>query len=529
MSDPERNHSWLPLPTAHFMALAPLDVWVRVLFFPLAYIHPRYFLRLGWYLVSSTLATILTLPERIAVGLWMWFTPGQPQKMPGPVIVLGYYRSGTTHLQNLLACDPKLYSPRWIHALVPQGFVISWAFFRLFMIPFMSATRPMDEVEVGPEFPAEDQFGVNNWSAACPLIGKSLLPRLHGFYNRFHTLRHLTPSELNRWRDSQWGFVRKVAMVAGARRLVLKSPSHTAHVEELLEMFREVPDVKFIHISRDPQKVLQSNVRMHLAFQTVWNLQDGLPQTELENQLVEEYVETELDYLRVREKIPAEQLVELRIQDLRADPIGQLKELYAKLDLEFTPEFEQQVLEYLHANKDYKPNRHPEWNEEQQQRLAPKLEPLVTNFHHDQPTREKQPLPELPPASAQQQQAQTKAAGLSAAVGVGCGLLWLLLSGWGAPEAIAQWNRLVWPTSLAIGYTSLAIAKRGNPFLGYWAGGVTLLVLLAVGLAQAGLYMPDSVSFWGGLMQSLVNFPTIFWTVVAWFTAYLLATRSNFL
>src|SRR5262245_62023548 len=119
-----RLHNWPPaFPYPHFMGFAALDVWFRLLFSCPISIPPRYWLRLAFALVLSLLFTVLTLPERVLTGLWLkLWRPRNP--LPGPMIVLGYYRSGTTLLQYLLSRDPNLYAPHWAQAFAPQGFCL---------------------------------------------------------------------------------------------------------------------------------------------------------------------------------------------------------------------------------------------------------------------------------------------------------------------------------------------------------------------------------------------------------------------
>jgi hypothetical protein len=107
------------------MGFAPLDPWFRLLFRPRVVIPPRFWLRLAFALGLSALITLLTLPERMAAALYLRLSRRR-RPLPGPVIVLGYYRSGTTLLQYLLSCDPNLYAPHWGQAFAPQGWWLIW-------------------------------------------------------------------------------------------------------------------------------------------------------------------------------------------------------------------------------------------------------------------------------------------------------------------------------------------------------------------------------------------------------------------
>lgn len=520
----------LPLPTAHYMALAPLDVWVRLLFRPLARIGPKYWLRLFALLLSSTAATVVTLPERVGFWLWNKVFPVRREKLPGPVFVLGYYRSGTTHLHYLLECDPQMYTPNWVQMLAPQGFVGSWTFLRLFLIPFMSGQRPMDAMDVGPEFAAEDHFGVNNWSLTSTLPGKSVLPQAAAFYGRFNTLVGVTREERTRWNACQWGLIAKLSLLAGRRRLLLKSPSHTAHVPALLELLAGVPDAKFIHITRTPDKVLRSNVWMHKVFQRIWNLQDATPQTELEEQLAAEYLETEQSYLAARKLIPPGALAEMRLQDLHADPVHEMQRVYRELGLEWTPEFERNMLAYLDATRDFRPATHEEWTAEQQARLGPLLAPLEAAFDHRTPALPKNPPPRAPLDEswfARRRGNVAVAATLCAALAVG--LVW-----WGLvrafPQSYGAFDRLIWPTGLAAGFAACRTAGKGTTWLGALAAGAALAVLATVSTINVLQFHSEVHSVWQALataaIEASASFHTVFWAVLGLVSAYRLGSRT---
>ena len=59
-----------------------------------------------------------------------------------------------------------------------------------------------------------------------------------------------------------------------------------------------------------------------------------------------------------RDSIPADQLCELRYEDLVRDPIGQLRMIYEKLNLGDFDEVCAQMEAYAGAQKDYKTNKH---------------------------------------------------------------------------------------------------------------------------------------------------------------------------
>lgn len=464
------------------MGFAPLDVWYRLLTCPAVTIPPRFWVRLALALALSLVWTILTLPERLVTALWLRLTrPRQP--LPGPVIILGYYRSGTTLLQYLLGCDPHLYAPNWAQAFAPQGFCLSWFLLRWFVLPFVPRTRPQDNMAFGPVVPAEEDFALNNWALASTLPGRLVVPQAHAYFDRYHDLKDLTPAERARWDFCQLGFVRKLAALVGARRILLKTPAHTARIPALLEVYKHTTGPKFLYIARHPHAVFRSNVSMLKQLAEICGLQLPLDQEALEAYLLKEYVATEEEYQRTRTLIPPGDLFEMRLQDLQADPIGTMRQVYAQFGLPFTAEFEQAMLAYLHANVDYKPNKHHTWTPEQQDRFGATLQPLVTMGRHDQPAP---PRVELPPADPSRRPRQIRTGVLvGVIVATVVTLPYLALSSWLGGNVVG----FIWPCGVAIGVGVLrGAAAHGSRALGLVALLLTAASFLAVMSLAHALY-----------------------------------------
>lgn len=509
-----------PVPHLPFLAFAPLDAWYRLLFRPKARVPLRYVPRVVAGLFVSLLITVLTLPERCLVGLWLRLCRDK-RKIPGPVVILGYYRSGTTHLQFLLSRDPQLYSPRWTQALSPQGFAVSWSLLNWFLLPLFPDKRPQDNAAFGSDIPAEDDFALANGGLTSSLIGRHVLPRLRDHYDRYHDLTQLTPEERDRWRETESAFVHKIALLAGAARVLLKTPSHTAHVEELQSLFGD--DVRFIHISRKPDATYRSNLGLHQVLNDRYHLQDPLPEEEIERRVVAEYLATERRYLEAKEKISADHLAELRLEDLLADPVGEIKRLYAELNLPYSDEFEQRLLEYLDASKSYEPNKHQEKEAASTKRLLAELEPLRTTFRHDQPAIVRRDLPLARALQPAERRARLRrAVGRSLVAGLACLVPWLALV---ALTGI-QLDGLVWLAGIAVGLTAIRTARRGTLGLGTWGAGVTAVVGLLGFVATTGMTTaPAFADLVTQTWQRMEVVPVACWLVLGMLGAYRLGTR----
>lgn len=534
-----RRPAGIPLPYPHFMAFAPLDVWLRLL--ARARVSPRYWPRLAFALLSSALATVLTLPERLVLGVW------RPWRKPRPapaLIVLGYYRTGTTHLHYLLSCDPRMRTPVWCETLAPQGYALSWSFLRVFMIPFVSARRPQDDVAIGPDWPAEDDFALNNWALASSLPGRFVTPSHHDWYARFHDLAGLSEGERSRWEETQRAFVWKIASLGRGRRVLLKTPSHTARARALREMLG--PDARFIHISRDPAAVIRSNVSMAQRL-GVYNLEEPPAGDEVRRRIIAEYATTEAAYDRDRAAMPASVCTEVRYEDLVADPIGQLRSIYTALGIEWSDAFETRARGYLAEVRGYRAANQDDRGGERAIDAGPETEEqkvireLRARFGHDRPAVAAAPEPAgVTPAHAG---ARPWAGAVSAVIMmIIAGALWLAQA-WVLRD---RHDWLVWPAGVLIGWSAIRAARAGSAALGVWAGALTLVLYAAV--AGPGTFLsdyghrPDYAGWWRGerpwatwewyhirksAISGALSTANIFWLFMGVVTAYRFASRRR--
>jgi len=511
----------MPVPYLPFLGFAPLDVWWRLLTRPPVWIPIRYWPRVGLGLALSLVVTILTLPERFLLAVARWFR-GRRHRGPAPVFILGYYRSGTTHLQFLLDRDPHLYSPLWYQALSPHGFVVSWFLLRTFIAPFLGSKRPQDNVAFGADVPAEDDFALCAYDLVSCLPGRHIVPRERDFYDRYHDLTRLTPAERERFRYALLAFLARVQALAGGRRILLKSPSHTARVAELLDLFAdaESPPV-FIHISRKPEAVLRSNVGMQKDVNELTLLQDPPTDEEIEARSLAEYLATEEKYLAEKALIPPGRLAEIRLEDLQADPLGELQRVYRELNLPWTPEFEQGVLEYLEATRDFQPNKHPAPPPERAQAIAEKLAPLAHTFGHDRPAVPKRDVPAPSAETVARRTRQVAWSWLAGAATAGVVLvLWLALV-WAVPM---RHDRLAFVAGAAIGWVVYGVSPRGDWRRGLWSLGLMLATCLAAGMVTTMWLEPTADPLTTALAE-FANWRIAIWVALGALVAYRLPSR----
>ena len=282
--------------------------------------------------------------------------------VPPPLFILGVWRSGTTHLHNLLCQDDRFAWPNTYQAFFPHTFLCTEEWNARTLQRFMPSTRPMDNVRNGVEMPQEDEFAMAA-SGFSFLIGSMTFPRTDQYFRRFLSLRDATPEEIDAWKSCLMRFLQKLTFKYD-RPLVLKSPAHTSRIRLLLELF---PDAKFVNIHRHPHAVFQSSVHTAKKAMPYWTLQ---AHEQSVDQTFKDSAEIFDAFFEQRHLIPPENFCEIAYEQLDQNPIEQLRHVYETLDL---PDFnfvEPRIRDYTLSLKGYRKNSFPELSNDIRERLA---------------------------------------------------------------------------------------------------------------------------------------------------------------
>lgn len=348
-----------------------LRSWWRVLADDRIAIHPEYWPRALSTGISSIVNSFHARREQRMFGARIATT-----EVKSPIFILGHYRSGTTHLHNLLAIDPRLAFPDYYQVNFPHTFMTTgrWGRRLGFLAP---RKRPYDKVAVGLGVPAEDELALCVETLLSPHMGWHFPEQAHR-YRKYLTLRSAQPRERARWRRSLLDLARKLSLNHGGRTLVLKSPCHTARVPLILETF---PDARFVHIHRDPFRVFQSTHNMELRVGPLFQFQRR-DLSGLDDHILWRYRTMYEAFLEDRARIPEGRLTEIAYRDLVLDPVGVLRRVYRDLDL---PDFENarpRVERYLAELNGYETNVFPPLDARTRRRVAKEWGPLAAVWRY---------------------------------------------------------------------------------------------------------------------------------------------------
>jgi hypothetical protein len=307
----------------------------------------------------AALITLGTMPNSLTATLErLWYGSNLARtEVPAPLFILGTWRSGTTHLHNLFARDPRFAYPNLYQVTCPLTFLLSERATAWLIDRVTPKRRPQDNVKISVNEPQEEDF------AMCSLAGQANLmawafPRNSVFYDRYMTMELLSAEEIFRWKIGYLLFLRKLTYKY-RRPLVLKSPANTGRVRTLLELF---PDARFVHIHRNPYDVFRSTKHTMRTAGPWWQLQRiNFADDDAINTHVIEQVKTLYDsYFEQRALIPAGRLHDICYEDLEREPIEQIRATYKALHLADFEEVEKLLSDYVCSIADYKKNVLPE-------------------------------------------------------------------------------------------------------------------------------------------------------------------------
>jgi len=250
-----------------------------------------------------------------------------------PVVITGFFRTGTTFLHNVLAADPNNRVARAWELSYPLGRLgdplgdVAWRRAQAkFTFGFNQAAIPDQGVahHVTPDSYEEDFFLLENDMAVLTFwIGFAA-------YEYAHDMLDWDMTESYEFHKLQ---LKILNAQKSAKRWVLKCPWHIWNMDALMTVY---PDAQIIFTHRDIAKALASHCS--LSAKMASKLKRSLDVKELGSFWLE-YARIGLDRaMKSREKIPESQLYDVRLKDMMASPMTVLRDIYSHFDLEFTEE-----------------------------------------------------------------------------------------------------------------------------------------------------------------------------------------------
>ncbi len=297
---------------------------------------------------------------------------------PEPIFLLGFWRSGTTLLHNLFACDPQWGFVNTYQAALPDLFLAGQRRLRRKLESALPENRGIDNIPVDFAMPQEEEIALMCASGLSPYVSLNF-PRTAN-----ETLEYLFMGDgvdqriRERWRLEYTKLLKAASLHMEGKPLVLKSPSNTSRIAELLDLF---PDARFVYIQRNPYDTVRSYMHL-LRLMNGWHALQSIDFEELLQRQIRIYRRMAEAYLEQRKSIPDGRLIEIRYEELEQDKIGHMGLIYDALSLDGYDAFAPQLAEYVDSIADFQKN--PAHLSEQVIRLVNEHVPfLVDEYGYD--------------------------------------------------------------------------------------------------------------------------------------------------
>jgi hypothetical protein len=268
-------------------------------------------------------------------------------EIAAPFIVVGLPRSGTTHLVNLLAADPRRRAlpywesqepfPRRGDGPGPDG-----------VDP--RHTRARQEHESTLQLAPLTQNMHDRFPEAieeeCEVMDLDFCSYTLEWHARVPTWRdhYLTLDQ-----DRHYAYLRMIlqalTFLRGPRSWVLKCPQH---LENLGPLMRTFPDATVAFTHRDPVAVLQSAITM-LAYGDRMRRHEIAP-AELRDYWVDRIERLLRGLVRDRDLVPADQSIDVLFHEFMADDMAVVDHLYDVAGVELPARVRDRLSGYLEAN-----------------------------------------------------------------------------------------------------------------------------------------------------------------------------------
>jgi len=270
-----------------------------------------------------------------------------------PVFIVGFPRTGTTLLQNLLALEDgaralqfwELYTPVPVHddPAVDRRQRLRKAKEVLTVAKTVAPEMPIVH-DIKATTPEEDWVLMANTGAVMNNDLANGLVRWGDFLMRYDMT--------GPYRE----FRRMLQVMAHWKptgRFVLKCPEHLWFLDSLLEVF---PDACIVWPHRDPVSCIASYSSMISLTRRAWY--GRIHAEHIGFHITDRFLTGVARGMEVRERVGEDRFVDINFERLSRDPVGAIRDIHQHFDMRHDDETDRQVRHWLAQPREDKPGKH---------------------------------------------------------------------------------------------------------------------------------------------------------------------------
>lgn len=274
----------------------------------------------------------------------------------GPIFIVGHWRSGTTHLHNIMSADPRFGWVSFMQTVMPWDMLLqgNLPITRNLINRELPEKRGTDDVALSADSPQEEEWAIANLNELS-FFNCYYFPRKYEYhFRRGVLLENTTGKERANLEGAYERLIKSLNYVHDGKPLLLKNPSATARLPMLKRLF---PNAKFVHIVRNPYAVYASSLARYPRLMSAFSWQK-FTDVDFESHTFLAYESLMKRYLEDRGKIPAEDLIETSYEALVEDPLGEVSKIYDKFNIPLNEDSLSSVQRYLDTLTTYRKNVH---------------------------------------------------------------------------------------------------------------------------------------------------------------------------
>lgn len=307
-----------------------------------------------WRVAAAYGAALGRWPFSTIEKAWVAATQSRQPATQAPVFILGHWRSGTTHLYNLMACDRRFGYVSPLATGMPWDFLILGRLLGPILNRVMPRDRLIDNIPVTPTSPQEDEIALASMTRQSFFHGLFFPEHLEEALRQHVFFDETSPEEVEKWCETFRYFLGKVQRQHRGRRLMIKNPVYTARVALLHRLF---PDARFIHVHRHPEEVFRSTKSFYSKL-LPWLALQKVPELDMDRIILEVYVRMMESVIEESKDLPPDQFVEIGFSELEESPMEVMESIYGRLGLGEFGSVRSPFQSYLDSISGYRKNPH---------------------------------------------------------------------------------------------------------------------------------------------------------------------------
>lgn len=266
-----------------------------------------------------------------------------------PVFIIGYPRSGTTWLHNYLILNKQIAYCNTAQAIFPNMFLTASWFLYPLLRKNMPQKRAMDNVEMGSEMPAEEEFALQSFVGNTMVAGFYFPDKMEEVFDE--NVYHLKHRE--QWKRGLKQFCKKLLIADKTKTLLLKSPFNMCRVKEILEVF---PDARFIHIQRNPLDVFVSNQNLYKKILPQLAINE-YKEVNWDDYIMQTYIKCNERFNQTKHLLNDQNYCTISYQELKDNFESNIEKVHDFLGMDKNAFDAQKQSEFLAQNKSYLNNQ----------------------------------------------------------------------------------------------------------------------------------------------------------------------------